>query len=287
MTSSYSQILSDIKNLVIQGAENIALAGVEAIAIKLKETSDPQKLQQYYEEIRATRPTEPAMRNAVRFCLNNYQKNPNIISEVKKYFTDSKTKIAEYGTKKIEDGMTIFTHCHSSSVEAIILKAFQKGKKITVANTETRPRFQGRITAEKLATAGIEVHHYIDSAGHLGLKKADLFLFGCDALTAEGRIINKIGTAYLLAFANQYGIPAYSCTNSWKFDPETIYGAEEEIEIRDSKEIWENPPKNVIIHNPAFEAVNPDLVAGVISELGVFKPEAMSTQVLKAYPWMI
>jgi len=134
--------------------------------------------------------------------------------------------------------MKIFTHCHSSTVEAIIVKAWKQGKKFEVYNTETRPKFQGRKTATNLAKEGIPVTHFVDSAGRSMLRKTDLFLFGCDAITSEGKLINKIGTEMLAQTARESSIPAYSCTNSWKFDPNTLYGFDEEIEQRDPNEVW-------------------------------------------------
>lgn len=182
--------------------------------------------------------------------------------------------------------MIVFTHCHSSTVEAVCIKAKEQGKKFTVYNTETRPRFQGRITAENIAKAGIPVVHFVDSAARTYLKKADLFLFGCDAISAEGRIFNKIGTEFLAEFTADQRIPTYSVTNSWKFDPLTVRGFEEVIEQRDPKEVWENPPQGVTIMNPAFEITSPDILTGIITELGVFKPETLIFEVQKKYPWM-
>lgn len=283
---TYQEIIEGIKSLKIQGAEKIAVAAVEAFTLKLKETQDPGELEKARQELTATRPTEPALRNALNYCINNYRQNPDVGNFVINYFKDSKQKIAEIGAKKIQDGMVVFTHCHSSTVEEVCKKAKEQGKNFTVFCTETRPRYQGRITAEDIAKLGIPVVHFVDSAGRTYLKKADLFLFGCDAVTAEGKIYNKIGTENLVEFANSYRIQTYSVTNSWKFDPLTASGTEEEIEQRDPKEVWDNPPPGVTIMNPAFEIVPPDKITGIITELGIVKPEALIIEVQKAYPWM-
>lgn len=282
----YREIIDKIKSLEIQGARNVAIAAVEAFGIKLKETDDETELKKAHDELVATRPTEPGLRNALKFCMENYKNDPEIAEKTKKYFEKSKAKIAEYGIKKIHDGMKIFTHCHSSTVRAILEKAWDEGKKFEVYNTETRPKFQGRKTATKLAKKGIPVTHFVDSAGRSMLRKCDLFLFGCDAVTAEGKLINKIGTEMLAECARDSRIDAYSCTNSWKFNPETLYGAEEEIEQRDPNEVWENPPEGVKIYNPAFEITSPDMFTGVITELGIYKGESLIDAVKENYPWM-
>lgn len=284
---NYDETLQKIKSLEIQGAENIAIAAVQAFSEKLKETPDEEKLQGYIRELSSLRETEPALRNGLKYCFLNFKKDPAVAETVVNYFKTSKEKIAEIGAKKIHDGMTIFTHCHASTVTKILVTAWQQGKRFKVRNTETRPKFQGRKTATELAKAGIPVIHSVDSAGRLGLKDSDLFLFGADAVTVEGNVVNKIGTTMFTEFAMLYQIPVYSCTNSWKFDPETIGGADEPIEERDPKEVWENSPAGVTIINPAFELTPADRISGIITELGVFKPETLVTEIQKSYPWMV
>jgi ribose 1,5-bisphosphate isomerase len=283
---TYEEIVDGIKSLKIQGAEKIAIAAVEAFALKLKENADEETLKKARQELVMTRSTEPALRNALAYCIANYKQNPDVAAYVVDYFKKSKEQIAEIGAKKIENGMTIFTHCHSSTVVGVCKKAFEQGKKFSVINTETRPRFQGRITAEEIAALGIPITHVVDSAGRTMMKNADIFLFGCDAISADGRIYNKIGTEALAEFAAQKSIPVYSVTNSWKMDPETLKGFEEIIEERDPKEVWDNPPAGVTIKNPAFEIIPPSLVTGIITEIGIFKPESLIHEVQSVYPWM-
>ena len=284
---TYAEIIQKIKSLEIQGAEKIAIAATEAFALKIQETKNIKALEEAYQELISTRPTEPALRNALQYCMANYAQNPKVADFVLNHFHTAKQKIAQYGAKKIQNGMIVFTHCHSSTVEAILIEAKKQGKNFTLYNTETRPRYQGRLTAENIAKAGIPVVHFVDSAARTYLKKADIFLFGCDAVTAEGKLFNKIGTESIAEFAYQNRIPSYSCTNSWKFDPETIYGFEEEIEERNPAEVWENPPKGITIKNPAFEITSPDVLTGIITEIGIFKPETLVIQIQKHYPWMI
>ncbi|MBI2453540.1 hypothetical protein HYV56_02450 [Candidatus Peregrinibacteria bacterium] len=283
---TYEEIIKKIKSLEIQGAESVAIMATKAFALKLEETQDEKKLNQYILELSTLRPTEPALRNCLRYCQKNWRQK-NVADSILGHFEDAKKRIAEYGTKKIENGMIIFTHCHSGTVVSILEKAHKDGKKFKVKNTETRPRFQGRLTAKRLNEMGIPVEHYIDSGGKLALKNADLFLFGCDALTSEGRIINKIGTSFLLDIAASRNIPTFCSTNSWKFDPETTYGQEESIEERDPSEVWEDAPKEIKIHNPAFESLEADKITGIISELGVYKPETLIMEIKKTYPWIL
>lgn len=276
-----------IKNLEIQGATRIAIAATQAFGEVLKKTKERKELEKAVELLKSARVTEPALRNSLSYCLNNYEKDPDVVSTVLNHFKTSKEKIIKFGTEKIHDGMIVFTHCRSGTVTGILIKAWNQGKRFKVFQTETRPRYQGRLTAQELAEAGIPVTHCVDSAGRLLIQKADIFLFGSDAITAEGNVINKIGTLIFAEFANQHKIPVYSATNSWKFSVETIRGKEEEIEERDPKEVWEASPPGITVFNPAFELTPADQITGIITELGVFKPETLVVEIEKAYPWML
>ena len=111
-------------------------------------------------------------------------------------------------------------------------------------------------------------------------------LLGADAVTSEGKVINKIGSELFTEIADRYEVPVYVCTDSWKFDPKSVFGYEEEIEKRKPTEIWPTAPRGVKIANFAFEKVNPDLITGIISELGIYKPSIFVEEVKRAYPWM-
>lgn len=293
--------VKDIKDLKIQGAENIAISSVEAIRriglrSKFNDVSDYlNELHSARISLQSTRPTEPCLRNSLKFVFQGI--NLKTYSEIKdklihnvnlvvKHFSDSKQKIAEIGAKKISNGMIVYTHCHSSTVMDILKLAKKKGKKFVVHNTETRPKFQGRITARELSSYGIKVKHFVDSAAKLAIKESDIMFFGADAITSEGEVINKIGSELFSLAAERYSVPVYSCTDSWKFDPESVFGYNEDIEIRKSSEIWDKAPKNVTVSNYAFEKIDPDLVTGIISELGVYSPEIIVEELRRNYGWM-
>ena len=299
----FEKTVEDIKSLKIQGAEVIAKEAVKSLRYIIKEIRKKEIKQAIAELEKSkvlllkTRPTEPCMRNALNFVLFEMEKHSQNstelasyveqrIKQVLQFFEEAEEKITEYGTQKIKDGMIVYTHCHSSAVARILVRAWKQGKHIEVHNTETRPKLQGRITANELAKQGIPVVHYVDSAARFALKKADIMLIGADAITTEGKIINKVGSELFAEVADKYDVPVYVCSNSWKLDPETLFGFEEPIEKRYSKEVWDKAPKGVRIDNFAFEKIDPDLVTGVITELGVYKPQMLVQVVQKKYGWM-
>jgi ribose 1,5-bisphosphate isomerase len=298
---SISTAIRDIKSLKVQGAERISKTGLSALREMVHSTNSDSKLRllrrlaQAKTGLEQARPTEPCLRNALDYVFRH--STGEDASAVRESFLKNIQKVlgelghaeeclCEMGAAKISNGMILFTHCHSSAVIGILKRAKQQGKRFEVHNTETRPHFQGRRTAAELASSGIKVVHYIDAAARFALKKADMMLIGCDAFTSEGKIINKIGSELFAETAYRMQIPVYVCTTTWKFDPATSFGFEEIIERRSKREVWENPPRNVQIDNHAFEIISPNVVTGMITELGVYRPEVLVEELRNRRSWL-
>ena len=250
--ASLAKVVSDIRSLKIQGAQATAEAALKAYA-------DAKNKQQAAKLLKSARPTEPMLFNAI--CAAERGADPEKL--IQKFRRD-KERIYEFGASLIKNNSVVFTHCHSSTVVGILKRAKAEGKKFTVHNTETRPMYQGRITASELAKAGIEVHHFVDSAALQALKSADIFLIGADWILPYG-VANKIGTEMFAEIANKYfKIPIYCCSHSWKFSANKI-----SIESRPPQEVWANAPKKAKVYNPAFEIAHSSHFKGIISEYGV------------------
>lgn len=261
----------EIKSIRIQGAYHIAIAAIKAWQKAKNKKTATKKLV-------AARPTEPMLRNSLLFL----ERDGNARKLIWKLALDQK-KIAAFGAEKVPNKGIVYTHCHSSTVNDILIHAKKDGKKFEVHATETRPFMQGQLTAKQLSAAKIPVTFFVDSAARIALKKADVMMIGADAITAEGYVINKIGSELMADTANHYQVPIFVCAHSWKFDPMTVFGFEEEIEKRAAKEIWKNPPKGVKVSNYVFEKIDPKKVTAIISELGVFEPTAFVEEVRKNY----
>ena len=171
-------------------------------------------------------------------------------------------------------------HCHSHDVVAILLEAKKQGKRFDVIVTETEPRRQGELTARDLLKAGIKVTYCVDSAIGYVMKSADRVLVGCDAILADGSIVNKIGTFPIAIVAQRFGVPFYVAGETLKFDTQTIAGIPEKIEQRDPKEVID--PKKIRgakIINPAFDVTPADYVHSLITEKGIMKPEMLRREI--------
>jgi ribose 1,5-bisphosphate isomerase len=252
-----------------------------------------------------SRPTEPAMKNGLKYIMNKLeQEKNNIIPEyisdfIEKYknlyydmLQNSKKRIAEIGARRfpaVGQKFVVMTHCHSSLVTGILLEAKKQGKNFKVINTETQPRLQGRKTSKELLEAGIEVIHVVDSAMRWAVKhfQVNIILIGADSITSEGTIINKIGSRLLALVAHEEHVPFYVASPLLKYNPETNLGILETIEIRDPQEVWENPPEGINILNPAFETVSRRYIDGLITEAGIFASSHVPNYFAKTYPEMV
>ncbi|MEK6847213.1 MAG: hypothetical protein AABY16_03540 [Nanoarchaeota archaeon] len=247
--NSFSKICRDIKSIKIQGAINVAKAGIKAYS--LKPTKKAKNL------LIHLRPTEPALFHA----LNIAEK----ISPEKalQHFDNAQNVINHYVFNFIQYKSVIFTHCHSNTLANALIHTHKSGKRFSVISTETRPLFQGRKTAKQLSKAGIKVIQITDSAVHEFIKNTNLVMIGADAVLNSG-VINKTGSTTIAEIAHVHKKPFYVVADSWKFYPKNI-----KIESRHPKEVWNKSSKNLNIRNPSFELIPKNYITKIISEFGV------------------
>ncbi|MHA2183460.1 MAG: translation initiation factor eIF-2B [Promethearchaeota archaeon] len=300
-----------IRSLEIQGATNVALSAIDFLdnyVKRLDEKNLNDCMKSLYHAIDIlinTRPTEPAMKNGLKFIMKKLEREknscsvdnlPTMIESYKNQYSsmleNSKKKIAEIGARRIPAAIkefTVMTHCHSTVVSAILLEAKRQEKKFKVINTETQPKLQGRKTAKELLEAGIKVIHVVDSAMRWAVRhfEVDVIIIGADSITSEGTIINKIGSRLLASVAHEEHVPFYVASPLLKYNPETNLGILETIEMRDPTEIWDDPPKGIKILNPAFETVSRRYIDGLITEAGIFASSHIPNYFAQLYPDMI
>ena len=294
----FYKVLDDIKSMKIRGAGRIARAAVDALKI-VNEEYKGSSVDEYISFIKyaakmlvETRPTAVSLPNGLRYVLNklllSYTNGVDKVEELKtllsRYVNEfielSKSAIeliAEYGSRRIEDGDIILTHCNSEAALSVIIKAFQEGKNIHVFVTETRPKFQGRISAETLSRNGIEVTLIVDSAVRFFINEIDKVIVGADAIAANGAVINKIGTSQIALTAFEARTPFMVAAETYKFSPDTLFGKLIEIEERPADEVapreWIKKNK-VKVKNPAFDITPPRYIDLIITEVGVVSPAA-------------
>jgi len=268
----FGALCDDIASLRIQGAENVARAAAKGVARRIKE--EGKLLARDQERLLSTRPTEPMMRNAVRYlAAHATPKNADsVLQHLLLRFDEADTDIAHYAANLVKDGKTYFTHCHSSTVIRAFMDARTSGRRFTIHNTETRPLFQGRTTATELAAAGIPVIHGVDSAARVLLKGCSAVFLGADALLSDGKVANKIGSEMVAELADARRIPVYVLASSWKHVRAGSASFKEQLETRSATEVWSGAPKRVRVENLAFEFIEPRFITAVVTERGIRDP---------------
>lgn len=282
----------------LRGAGRIASSAADALLIIARE-SKARSPSKFIDELEATtrlllktRPTAVSLPNAIRFIMHRvktaHRENASLkdlrritIEAGSAFIQNSKRaidQIREIGAKRIEDGDCIITHCNSAAVIAVLTTAFNQGKKLEVFISETRPRFQGRITAKALCDVGVTTTLIVDSAVRYFMAKMDKSIVGADAVAANGAVVNKIGTSMMALAANESRVPFFVAAETYKFSPETMVGQLVKIEERDpfevlSREKLKEMP-NLRIRNPSFDVTPPEFIDLIITEKGIIPPQA-------------
>jgi len=305
MTETVRITAEKIRRLEVQGARNVAIAAIKAIQTLAEQTKAKNKtallneLKEAQAVLFASRETEPLMRNAIRRIITQTDDSSiekgdalrqMVVSNVDEFLKNleaSRERVAEIGAKRIRDGAVVFTHCHSSTVTRLLALAKKEGKNFQVICTETRPAFQGRITAREMVELSVETTFIVDSAARSFMGNVDLVLVGADAITSEGNVVNKIGTSSIAVLANEARKPFYVVSELLKFDPETLFGENEKIEQRNPAEVWKEAPEKLIVKNPAFDVTPSRYINGFICEEGVIAPQSIVEAVHRRYPWVL
>ena len=301
--SRYQDVASAIAELKIRGAPAIGVAGAYGVALgalKIKAKSRDnflQKLRAITQTIAATRPTA---RNLFR-ALERMQKTAESgkdIGQIKKALVneairihseeaEATRKLSQLGAELIEDDSTVLTHCHTGALATagygtalgVIIKARERGKRIKVFATETRPLLQGaRITAWELKKAKVPFTLITDSmAGYfMGKGEVDYVIVGADRIASNGDTANKIGTYTLAVLAKEHAVPFFVAAPTTTIDMTLASGAEIPIEERSPEEVTHIQgvaiaPEGIEVQNPAFDITPHRYITAIITENGIIR----------------
>jgi len=193
---------------------------------------------------------------------------------------------AKYASQLIKDGDTVMTHSYSSTILEALREAFQQGKHFKTVITESRPLFEGRITAKELSKLGVPVELIVDSTAAYFVSSVDKVLVGADSVLADGSIINKAGTYSIALAAKDSGVSFYAATQKVKYDVRSYLGEKVTLEEKDSSEVWEETVLGVKVRNLYFDVTPASYLSGIVTEDGMVKPEEMTTQIEAMLPHM-
>ncbi len=189
-------------------------------------------------------------------------------------------KRAGYAASLLEDSDTLLTHCNVSGEMVLIGRACkEEGKSVRFYATETRPYFQGRLTAWELAKGGFDVTIVPDNAvgSLLSEGRCKKALVGSDRVAINGDVVNKVGTFQVAVAAKKFQIPFYVLVQE---PGETATGEEIPIEERDMREvlIYKGKrlyPETVKGYYPAFDLTPAGYITRLITFGGIVDPREL------------
>jgi len=297
-----------IRDMIVRGAPAIGIAGAHGIVLYAQEGKDKYKdigefkrwLLEKTDYMATSRPTAV---NLMWACAEQKKVIENSTSdvdglikeltekaiEIEKDDIERCKKIGDYGAEVVPKGATILTHCNAGALATggygtalgVVRSAYAKDNTIKVFADETRPRQQGaRLTTFELAMDGIPVTLITDGMCSYFMNKGmiDMVVVGADRIAANGDAANKIGTYTVAIAAKYHNIPFYVAAPLSTIDISIASGKEIPIEERSHEEVTHINGKRICaegvnIINPGFDVTPHELIAGIITEKGILRPD--------------
>ncbi len=289
-----NQAVKKIKAIEVQGATNIALFSLSVLEKIIDSVDSFSQLKDLSSRLALARLDEPLTRNVLHLFLADLQGGftPDRAKDRLQFYQQlvrkNKEKVSNHLANLIKSDKEYFSHCHSTSLEKGFIQAHSQGKRFRVWQTETRPLYQGHITASHLLAAGIPVTLVVDDIAPWLVSTYDdivdvqTVFIGADVLTSDGWALNKVGSFALSLAAKTSEIPLYVVASLLKFVPQK--GRRVRIEQRPADEIWPGRPPELKVLNLAFDKVPAENITAIVTEVGLVEPAKLAETVLSTYP---
>lgn len=299
---SYTDVVKAIKDMVTQSegpyiaaCHGLVLACFECEAKNIIDRKSYIEKAAY--ELTHARPTTKAqMKRVIKgcldkalYCIENNIKGQPFIDEVNKaafeFQNNNYKRYSIIGKKMAEvipDNSTVLTQCFGGTVVGTMLRALKEmGKNIKVVCCETRPFYQGsRLTASVAKDMGFDVTVICDNMPGfmISQNKIDVFTSASDVITMDGHVINKVGTFQIAHICKAFNIPYY-VTGTPDIDHKDLSSIK--IEERDPSQVLSSLDTKITLEGvkgyyPAFDITPPELVTGVVTELGIYNADELN-----------
>jgi len=301
---SREDVFDAIKTLAVRGAPAIGIAAAFGLAREALDNDDLQVADMKKlicdtgEYLKKSRPTAVnlswAVDRIVKIAAKSRAKDGETLGRelmadanaILEEDLEASRKMGAHGAKLIKNGANCLTHCNAGGLAtgglgtalAVFYSAKEQGKKVHVYADETRPLLQGaRLTAFELKENGIPVTLITDNMAGALMKTGaiDAVFVGADRIAANGDAANKIGTYSVAVLAKHHKVPFYVVAPLSTFDATLKSGDEIPIEERTADEVrgfrdvvW---APDVDVWNPAFDVTPSELIAGIVTEVGVLR----------------
>lgn len=302
------QMYDAIQTMIVRGAPAIGIAGAHGVALYALELEKQNLSREEFisqliekaEYLKSCRPTAVNLRWAVEQQVELVKESKadikGIVEELiangiklENEDIEINKKMGDFGATVVPKGATILTHCNAGALATVgygtalgvVRSAFAQDNTIQVFADETRPRQQGaRITTFELVMDKIPVTLITDGMCSYFMSKGmiDLVVVGADRIASNGDTANKIGTYTVAIAAKYHNIPFYIAAPLSTIDTNIKTGAEIPIEERSHDEVTHINGKSICaegvkIINPGFDVTPHELITGIITEVGILKPD--------------
>jgi methylthioribose-1-phosphate isomerase len=301
----WRDVADAIRTLVVRGAPAIGCAAAFGVVLAARQSAAPDgdglvaDLEEAIKGLAATRPTAVNLfwaLDRMRGVAEAHRALPvpalreRLLGEAQAILDEDlagNKALGAHGAALVPEGARILTHCNAGALATagygtalgVIRAAHEHGRVALVWVDETRPVMQGsRLTAWEMVKEGIPHRLISDVAAGFVMKQGevDLVIVGADRIAANGDTANKIGTYSVAVLASHHGIPFYVAAPLSTIDPSIPSGAAIPIEERGGDEVRriggrQTAPAETPVYNPAFDVTPAELIAGIITERGVFR----------------
>ena len=165
----------------------------------------------------------------------------------------------------------IATYSYSSTVVHALIRA--RSRILSVYCSEGRPANEGRVMAERLSKAGIQVLFCTDAMLFSNLGYWKHLVVGADAVLPYA-IQNKVGTDVIFREAQERRAKIWILADTTKLCPRTMFGLgfHQAGDPADENQIWDHPPNGVFVFGGCFERTKLPARARIVTECGIMQP---------------
>ena len=171
-------------------------------------------------------------------------------------------KIIDAAINDLKKYDRILTISNSSTVTSILKKLRDINPNLSVYISESRPMYEGRITAENLLTHQVKTTIITEVMIPQYVKQSDAAIIGADKIFEDGSVTNKMGSQSIAIACKFYSKPFYVVARKMKQQCDSKSMADN----HDTEEIWERKPEEIEIINSYFEIVSAELITKIFTD---------------------
>jgi len=316
---SVDAVFVAIRDMWVRGAPLIGATAAYGLALQATANAGDRALQAAAQRLASARPTAVNLAWALQRMLRRLQPLP-VAERAGAAWQEAETiadedvaanqAIGRHGLQLLRElvprqpgKLNVLTHCNAGWLATVdwgtalapVYQAQAAGIDMHVWVDETRPRNQGAsLTAWELGQQRVPHTLVADNAGGHLMQRGlvDVVIVGCDRVSANGDVCNKIGTYLKALAARDNGVPFYVAMPMSTLDLSLHDGLRQiPIEERSARELthiggraangeWlevQLAPDGCAAANPAFDVTPAALVSALITERGVApaQPDAL------------